>query len=154
MSSKVHSQANRGRKFTAPKHIHLLSSPLGRRYASISVRIISGNIAGSHFLQLPVRPPATLLSPHLMTQNDVLGKFFSLLGTGESHTELSLVNRGIWKTEFWRGTLLSSGIDVLVRCNEEDTIRQSARTEAIYDEWISSNDVFEKFASSAICASV
>ncbi|GFY06238.1 hypothetical protein TNCV_2680321 [Trichonephila clavipes] len=30
----------------------------------------------------------------------------------------------------------------------------SARTEAIYDKWIFSNDVFEKFITSAICASV
>ncbi|GFW63717.1 hypothetical protein TNCV_4940091 [Trichonephila clavipes] len=38
-----------------------------------------------------------LLSPHLMTQNGVPVNVFSLMGTGKSHTVLSLVNMGIWK---------------------------------------------------------
>ncbi|GFX88437.1 DUF4817 domain-containing protein [Trichonephila clavipes] len=52
-----------------------------------------------------------------------------------------------------RGTRLPVGIDVLVRCHAEDTSRHSARTEAVYDEWIPSNDVFEKCVVSTISSS-
>ncbi|GFV41800.1 hypothetical protein TNCV_3629511 [Trichonephila clavipes] len=107
-------------KLAAPKHIHLQSSPLGRRYTSASVRITSG----SHFSQPPVRPPAMLLSLHVMTQNDVPVNAFSLMETDKCHTSLSLVNRKHMEArsrEFRRGALLSIGIDVLVRCHAEDT---------------------------------
>ncbi|GFU89231.1 hypothetical protein TNCV_2896791 [Trichonephila clavipes] len=83
-----------GYYYRAPKHIHLQSCPLGRRYASASVRVTSGSTSGSHISQPSVRPPAMLLSPHLMAQNGVPVSVFSMTGTDESHTELSLVNRG------------------------------------------------------------
>ncbi|GFT85925.1 hypothetical protein TNCV_3255731 [Trichonephila clavipes] len=40
-----------------------------------------------------------------------------------------------------------------MRCHAEDISLHSARTEAVYDEWIPLNDVFEKRVASAICAS-
>ncbi|GFS80828.1 uncharacterized protein TNCV_1334561 [Trichonephila clavipes] len=49
------------------------------------------------------------------------------------------------KCEFWRGDLLPIGIDVLERCHAEDTSRNFAGSETIYDEWIPSNDVFENW---------
>ncbi|GFW50173.1 hypothetical protein TNCV_4695911 [Trichonephila clavipes] len=52
-----------------------------------------------------------------------------------------------------RRTIVSIGIDVLMRSHAEDAIRPSARTVA-YDEWISSSDVFKKWVAAAICASV
>ncbi|GFX20340.1 hypothetical protein TNCV_3486981 [Trichonephila clavipes] len=36
--------------------------------------------------------------------------------------------------EFWLGTLLPIGINVLERCHAEGTSRHSARTEAVYDK--------------------
>ncbi|GFW69346.1 hypothetical protein TNCV_486951 [Trichonephila clavipes] len=98
-----------------------------------------------------------LLSPHLMTQNGVFVNESSLMGTGKSHTGLSLVNRRNMEArwyEFWRGALLPIGMDELVRCQAEDTSCHSVRTEAVYDKRIPSNDVFKKCVSSAIFASV
>ncbi|GFU13563.1 hypothetical protein TNCV_938431 [Trichonephila clavipes] len=145
------------KKFTEPKHIHLQSSPLGQRYTSASVRVTSGSTPGSCFSQPPVRPPAKLLAPHLMTQNGVTVNVSSLIGTDKSHTELSLVNRGDVGArygEFWRGTLLPIEINALVSGHVENTSRHFNRTYAIYDECIPSNDVFEKCVASVICASV
>ncbi|GFX69052.1 hypothetical protein TNCV_4945521 [Trichonephila clavipes] len=139
------------------KHIHLRSSPLERRYTSANVRITSGSTAGTHFMQPSARSTVMLLSPYLMTQNAVPVNIFSLMGTGKSHAGLSLVNRGSMEArecEFSRGTLLLIGIDVLVRCHAEDTSCHSARTEAAYEEWIPSNDIFKKCVSSAILTSV
>ncbi|GFX28262.1 uncharacterized protein TNCV_2772611 [Trichonephila clavipes] len=53
----------------------------------------------------------------------------------------------MWKhvsAGFGEELLLSLGVDVLVRCHAEDIIHHSAKTEAVYDEWVPSNDVFEK----------
>ncbi|GFW42460.1 hypothetical protein TNCV_240571 [Trichonephila clavipes] len=41
-----------------------------------------------------------------------------------------------------------------MRCHTEETCSHSDRTVAVYDECISSNDVFKKCVASAICASV
>ncbi|GFU20849.1 uncharacterized protein TNCV_5059711 [Trichonephila clavipes] len=114
---------------------------------SASVRIPSASTAGRHFSQTPVRSLSMLLSLHLMTQNDVPVNVFPLMGTGNCLTGLCLVNSDdveAHQGEFWRGTLLPIGLDVLGRCHAEDISCHSARTEAVYDEWILSNDAFEK----------
>ncbi|GFY24437.1 calcium-activated chloride channel regulator 1 [Trichonephila clavipes] len=69
--------------FTALKHIHLLSSPIGQQYTSAGVHTTSRSTAGSHFSQPPLRSLAMLLSPYLMTQNGVLVNDFSLMGTAD-----------------------------------------------------------------------
>ncbi|GFV35247.1 hypothetical protein TNCV_620431 [Trichonephila clavipes] len=53
----------------------------------------------------------------------------------------------MWKhvSENFGDGFFINGIDVRVRCHAEDTGRHSARTEAFYDEWIPSNDVFENY---------
>ncbi|GFU49202.1 hypothetical protein TNCV_2674981 [Trichonephila clavipes] len=79
------------------------------------------------------------------------------MGTGKCHTGLSLVNREDMEAcqcEFWRETFLPIGINVLVHCHADGTIRPSARTEDLYDEWIPSNDVFKKFVASVTCSKV
>ncbi|XP_023243056.1 uncharacterized protein LOC111641163 [Centruroides sculpturatus] len=73
-------------------HNHLQSNHLGQRYTFDSARITSGITARSHFLKPPVRPPAMLLSPHLMTQNGVSANAFSLMETNKNHTGLGPVN--------------------------------------------------------------
>ncbi|GFV23592.1 hypothetical protein TNCV_1717131 [Trichonephila clavipes] len=92
--------------------------------------------AGSHFSQPPVRPSAVLLSLHLMDIKRRPCKCFSFMGTVKRHTELMGGGVEARQCEFWRGTLLPIGIEVLVRCHADDTSRHSPRTEAIYDEWI------------------
>lgn len=64
------------------------------------------------------------------------------MGAGKSHTRLSLVNK--WNVEahyceFWQGTVLSMGMDVLVHFHAEDISCNFVRTDAIYAECISSN---------------
>ncbi|GFU28205.1 hypothetical protein TNCV_3762611 [Trichonephila clavipes] len=130
--------------------MRLQSSPRRQGYTPASVRIISGRTAGSLFF---LQPPAMLLSPHMMTQNGGPVNAFSLMRTHKSHSDLSLVNKWDVKThsrELWRGILLPFEIDVLVRYHAEDTSRYSARTESVYDEWISSKDIFEKCVASVV----
>ncbi|GFX03408.1 hypothetical protein TNCV_4634201 [Trichonephila clavipes] len=78
------------------------------------------------------------------------------MGTGKCHTGQSLMNREMWKhvSVSFGEELLSIGIDVLMRYHTEGTGRHSARTEAVYDEWIPSNGVIEKCLVLAICSSV
>lgn len=77
----------------APNRTHLqrVTFSSGRRYTSASVHIISGNTIGKPFSQPPVRSPAMLLSPYLMTQNDVPVNVFSFIETGEDHRALNPV---------------------------------------------------------------
>ncbi|GFV19777.1 hypothetical protein TNCV_480031 [Trichonephila clavipes] len=74
---------------------------------------------------------------HLMTQSVVSVNAFSLMGTGKSHTGLSLVDKVYMEARqcvFCQETLLPIGIDVLVRCHKSDISRRFVRTEAVYDE--------------------
>ncbi|GFU01642.1 hypothetical protein TNCV_1521831 [Trichonephila clavipes] len=98
-----------------------------------------------------------LFSPHLMTQNGVPINVFSFMGTDKSYKGLSMVNMEdveARRSDFWLGNLLPIEIDVLVHCHAENTSRHSAITEAVYEKWIPSYDVFEKCVASAICVSV
>ncbi|GFW05083.1 hypothetical protein TNCV_598771 [Trichonephila clavipes] len=88
-----------------------------------------------------------LLSFHLMTRYVIPVNVFSLMGTSKCRTGLNLLNRGMWNhviASFGEKLLLPFEIDVLERCHAEDTSRHSARTKAVYDEQIPSNDIFEK----------